>query len=46
MAIVLLGMGFFNLSRNMDFLHQTINLAGLSLIVFSLLFKNWGIENK
>ncbi len=41
LVIILLGMGIFNLSRNMDFTHHVINLIGLALISYSLIFGRW-----
>ena len=41
LAIFLLGFGIANLFRNLDFVHHIINLVGLALITFSLIFSKW-----
>ena len=41
LAIFLLGFGIANLFRNLDFVHHIINLVGLTLVTFSLIFSKW-----
>lgn len=41
LAIFLLGFGIANLFRNLDFVHHIINLVGLALITYSLIFSKW-----
>lgn len=41
LATILIGMGFANLFRSMDAVHHTINLLGLTLLLYSLLLKKW-----
>ena len=41
LATILIGMGLANLFRSLDAVHHTINLLGLTLLLYSLLFKKW-----
>lgn len=41
LSIFLLGFGIANLFRNLDFVHHIINLVGLALITYSLIFSKW-----
>ena len=41
LAIFLLGLGFANLFRILDFFNHIINLVGLKLITLSLIFSKW-----
>ena len=41
LAIFLLGFGIANLFRNLDFVDHIINLVGLALITYSLIFSKW-----
>lgn len=41
LATILIGMGLANLFRSLDAVHHTINLFGLTLLLYSLLFKKW-----
>lgn len=41
LATILIGIGFANLFRSMDAVHHTINLLGLTVLLYSLLFKKW-----
>lgn len=41
LATILIGMGLANLFRSLDAVHYTINLLGLTLLLYSLLFKKW-----
>ena len=38
LATILIGMGLANLFRSLDAVHHTINLLGLTLLLYSLLF--------
>ena len=42
LATILIGMGLANLFRSLDAVHHTINLLGLTLLLYSLLFKKNG----
>ena len=46
LAIFLLGFGIANLFRNLDFVHHIINLVGLALITYSLIFSQMGANSK
>ena len=39
LATILIGMGLANLFRSLDAVHHTINLFGLTLLLYSLLLK-------
>ena len=41
LAIFLLGFGIAILFSNLDFVHHIINLVGLALITYSLIFSKW-----
>lgn len=41
LATILIGMGLANLLRSLDAVHHTINLFGLTLLLYSLLLKKW-----
>ncbi len=41
LATILIGMGLANLFRSLDVVHHTINLLGLTLLFYNLLFKKW-----
>ncbi|MDU4838082.1 hypothetical protein [Streptococcus salivarius] len=41
LATILIGMGLANLFRSLDTVHHTINLLGLTLLLYSLIFKKW-----
>ncbi len=41
LATILIGMGLANLFRSLDVVHHIINLLGLTLLFYSLLFKKW-----
>ena len=41
LALFLLGFGIANLFRSLDFVHHIINLVGLALITYSLIFSKW-----
>ena len=41
LATILIGMGLANLFRSLDAVHHTINLLGITLLLYSLLFKKW-----
>ena len=41
LATSLIGMGLANLFRSLDAVHHTINLLGLTLLLYSLLLKKW-----
>lgn len=41
LATILIGMGLANLFRSLDVVHHTINLLGLTLLLYSLLLKKW-----
>ena len=41
LATILIGMGLTNLFRSLDAVHHTINLLGITLLLYSLLLKKW-----
>ena len=40
LATILIGMGLANLFRSLDAVHHTINLLGLTVLLYSLLLKS------
>ncbi len=41
LATILIVMGLANLFRSLDAVHHPINLLGLTVLLYSLLFKKW-----